>query len=84
MRECKDKCFNVKDETYNLCISNTKLNFDVDMGYIGGNLSYLPLTDKPSINFVELIGNKTSDDLGLQEEINDITEQDIDFIIYGG
>lgn len=40
--------------------------------------------NKPSINNIVLIDNKTSEDLGLEPTINDITEQDIDKIIYGG
>ena len=40
--------------------------------------------NRPSINNIELLGDKTSEDLGLQGEIDDITPQDIDKIIYGG
>ena len=47
------------------------------------NTSYPPLTDKPRINEVILLGNKTSEDLGLQERINLATKHDIDKIIYG-
>ncbi len=49
----------------------------------GGTGSYPPLSEKPSINNVVLLGNKTAEDLFLQEEIEDITEQDIDAMIYG-
>lgn len=42
------------------------------------------LINRPHINYKELIGNKTSEELGLQDTIEDITNQDIDSIIYGG
>lgn len=35
-------------------------------------ISYNGLVNKPQINSVELIGNKTSSDLGLQSIINDL------------
>lgn len=81
---CEKKCFNLTEQTYHLCIQSTKLNFDVDLGYLQGG-SYAPLSDKPMINFNVLqSGNNTFEYLGIQEEIDDITEQDIDRIIYGG
>ena len=47
--------------------------------------SYAPLPDKPQINHRVLqAGNNTYDYLGVQETIEDITEQDIDNLIYGG
>ena len=48
------------------------------------NMDYNPLINHPHINGYELIGNKTSEELGLESTIVDITEQDIDNIIYGG
>ena len=45
---------------------------------------YNLLINHPSINSVELIGNKVSEELGLEPTIIDITEQDIDNIIFGG
>lgn len=45
---------------------------------------YIPLINKPRINNVELINNKTSEELGLEPTIIDITYQDIDTIIFGG
>ena len=45
---------------------------------------YNELVNRPQINNVELIGNKLSEDLGLEPTIHDITEQDIDNLIYGG
>lgn len=64
---------------------------DVDMSlccnYIiseGGTRDYNRLINQPQINSITLINNKTSEELGLQDKIYDITEQDIDNIIYGG
>lgn len=52
---------------------------------VTGGGSYSPLTEKPQINYRTLeSGNNTYEYLGLQEEIDDITEQDIDELIYGG
>ena len=48
------------------------------------NMDYNPLRNHPHINNRELIGNKTSEELGLEPTISDITEQDIDRLIYGG
>lgn len=48
-----------------------------------GATSYPPLAEKPQINDVILIGNKTSHELGLQDEISIATEHDIDKILYG-
>ena len=82
---CDSDCFKLENETYQLCIEHTTLDFDADMGYVGGNNSYIPLTDKPQINHRTLqAGNNTYEYLGVQETIGDITEQDIDNIIYGG
>lgn len=84
--KCKNKgIFNLEKNRYQMCIEYTTLDFDSDMGYVYGNLSYIPLTDKPQINYRILqAGNNTYEYLGIQEIIDDITEQDIDFIIYGG
>lgn len=49
-----------------------------------GTSNYEKLKNKPSINSVELIGNKTSDDLKLQGKMESITAHDIDVLMYGG
>lgn len=49
---------------------------------LGGN--YEALSNKPRINGVVLVGNKTSDEIHVQHEMNEITFQDIDEIIFGG
>lgn len=48
-----------------------------------GTMDYRQLFNKPSINSVELNGNNTSTDLGLQGKMNAITNQTIDKIIFG-
>ena len=50
-----------------------------------GGITYASLSDKPQINFKTLeSGNNTYDELGLEPTIIDITEQDIDNMLYGG
>ena len=46
----------------------------------GGTTNYEQLTHKPNINGVQLIGNKTSAQLGLQDEINSENMLDADLI----
>lgn len=71
-------------------IENTSENitFDVDdVAYIGGEgcCPYEDIPNKPQINFRTLeAGNNTYEYLGVEPTIIDITEQDIDNIIYGG
>ncbi len=48
-----------------------------------GTGDYNDLSNKPSINGVTLIGDKTADDLELQEEMDFLTDQEIDQIIFG-
>lgn len=78
-------CFNINEKVHHLCIENTHLDFKAELGYVSVNNRYAPLPDKPQINYRVLeAGNNTYDYLGVQEKIGDITEQDIDRIIYGG
>lgn len=59
-----------------------KANFgDVQMIHTD---NYEDLFNKPSINDVTLIGNKTSDELRLQSRMQTVSESEIDDIIYGG
>ena len=51
-------------------------------GSSGGN--YNKLNNKPSINGFTVIGDKISSDYKLQDEMEEITIQDIDNMIYGG
>lgn len=58
------------------------VNIDIDKTK-GGTSNYDALTNKPQINDVTLIGNKTSKQLGLQDELDMADEHDIDDILYG-
>ena len=50
--------------------------WDKTKGYVDSNktTSYSPLTDKPKINNVELSGNKTLNDIGVQQTVISETE----------
>lgn len=50
----------------------------------GGATSYNQLTDKPEINGVQLAGDKTGADFGLQDLMEPITAAEIDEIVTGG
>ena len=75
-----------------LDISTGVIDITLDVTGSGGGGFGLPinyekdsdLINRPQINSNELKGNKTGDDLGLQEKMSPITEQDIDEIMYGG
>lgn len=82
MIRCCEVDFTLEEEILNFNVSNSTLSFETDLGYLQGIQSYNTLSDKPKINNVTLIGNKVSEDLGLEPTINDITEQDIDNLIY--
>ena len=78
-------CFNISEKEYHLCIKNTHLDFKAELGYVSVNNRYAPLPDKPQINHKVLeAGNNTYEYLGIEPTIIDITEQDIDEIIFGG
>lgn len=49
-----------------------------------GEIDYDQAKNKPSINDVELSGNKTASELHLQEEMHELTDQEIDEILMGG
>lgn len=53
-------------------------------GGSGGISDYEALENQPQINSVTLMGNKTGEDLNLQDKMAEITNQDIDKIIFGG
>lgn len=44
---------------------------------------YEKLINHPTLNGFEIVGDKTSEDYKLQDEMDIITEQDIDKIIFG-
>lgn len=70
------------DSDINMNIDNNDdISLSMDSTSIGGE--YPPLINKPKINGVTLLGNKTGEELGLQDNMDEITAQDIDKIIYG-
>lgn len=50
--------------------------------YYGTN-DYNKLNNKPQINSVELIGNKTSNDLNLQDKMKSLTNMEIEKLLGG-
>lgn len=65
-------------------------NINIQRRSLSGNLektkqnrNYSDLLNKPRINDVELTDNKTAEELGLQEEMAEMTAQDIDEILFG-
>lgn len=63
---------------------DTTGRFRVLEGGGSGSNDYETLSNQPKINAVTLLGDKTSDDLGLQDAMDEITPQEIDKIIFGG
>ena len=49
----------------------------------GGTKDYRYLANKPMINSVELIGDKSGSDLNLQDKMDRVTEHDIDIMMFG-
>lgn len=65
------------DDNININLQNEEtINAQVQEYRIENNYNYLQ--NKPQINSVELIGNKTTSDLNLQEPIDLATNTDID------
>lgn len=62
--------------------SGHTLSVSIEEG--GGTKDYRYLANKPKINSVELIGDKTAEDLRLQGSMEAIAEHDIDILMYGG
>lgn len=78
---------NITDIDFVVENTSNDITFDVDdVVYLGGGCcDYEPIENKPQINFHTLeAGNNTYEYLGVEPTIIDITEQDIDTIIYGG
>ena len=51
-------------------------NIDVSVEKKGGSSNYEELTNKPSINGVELVGNKTTTDLGIEFDTSNLATKD--------
>lgn len=63
-----------EDENISVRFGETKI---VETG------DYEKLRNKPRINDIELAGNKTSEQLKLQHQMLELSESDIDDILYG-
>lgn len=78
-------CICIDEPIHHLCIENTHLEVKAELGYVSVDNRYAPLPDKPMINYNVLeAGNNTYEYLGVEPTIIDITEQDIDNMMYGG
>ena len=73
----------VKNLDFIIDEQDESLDFFVDDFVNIASNNYNDLINKPQINGVTLVGNKTSAEIHVQEPIGDVTSQDIDIIIYG-
>lgn len=58
-------------------------NINLDISKASGTTNYNALTNKPILNGITIEGSKVSADYKIQDMMNDITEQEIDTIVYG-
>ena len=72
------------DTVLDVTLEESGHTLSVSMEEGGGTKDYRYLANKPKINSVELIGDKTAEDLRLQGSMEAITEHDIDILMYGG
>lgn len=52
-------------------------------GDVAGTMNYDELRNHPKINSKELVGDKTGEELDLQNKMDRITEHDIDIMMFG-
>ena len=71
------------DNVLDVTLEESAHTLSVSIEEGGGTKDYRYLANKPKINSVELVGDKTGDDLKLQDHMDRITEHDIDVIMYG-
>lgn len=78
--------FSTQNAVFEVGGASASQQFDGNVGAMMniGTTDYPELSNKPSINSVTLVGDKTSNDLGLQDSMSYITEQQIDRILFGG
>lgn len=62
--------------------SNNPINASITSNHGSGTTNYELLSNKPSINEVTLIGNKTTEDLRLQGKMEAMTIQEVQYILY--
>ena len=72
------------DNVLDVTLEESGHTLSVSMEEGGGTKDYRYLANKPKINSVELIGDKTAEDLKLQGSMEAIAEHDIDILMYGG
>lgn len=70
--------------SYEMQKANLKTAFRSDASGLSSIDYNTQVINKPQINSVTLEGNKTSPEIKVQHEMDEITEQDIDEIINGG
>lgn len=61
---------------------NTKDTLDLEFDSSSGTNNYNSLSNKPQINGVTLVGNKTSKDIKVQDEMDVLSVQEIEKILY--
>lgn len=49
--------------------TTSNIEFQAPQNVVGGAANYNALSNKPQINGVELVGNKTTEDLGIQSNL---------------
>ena len=72
------------DNVLDVTLEESAHTLSVSIEEGGGTKDYRYLANKPKINSVELIGDKTAEDLRLQGSMEAIAEHDIDILMYGG
>lgn len=72
------------DNVLDVTLEESGHTLSVSMEEGGGTKDYRYLANKPKINSVELIGDKSAEDLRLQGSMEAIAEHDIDILMYGG
>lgn len=73
----------VKNLDFVIDEQDESLDFTIDNYINVASTDYLDLINKPQINGVTLVGNKTSAEIHVQDPIGDISNQDIDNMIFG-
>lgn len=79
-----DNYMQLKDNQLKIVLGGKEVTFNKDSlpgSGSGGTSDYQDLTNKPQINGVTLLGNKTTEQLGLQTTIDFATNDDIDKVI---
>lgn len=79
-----DCTMSVQDMNFDIDFDSGSNGFDTsfsNLQVVTGETDYEKLKNKPSINDVTLIKNKTSDQLGLQDHMDTITNRDIEDIL---